>query len=91
MQHVLTRALRSNRSRSFRLIDAGQKRATTYKALSEANQEIKVGKVLLNNFHRRHPAKMKANTIDALAVVAKNGRPSAIYVDHDLQRQLIGR
>ena len=32
---------------------------------------------MLNNFHG-HPAKMEANTIDALAVVARKGRPSAM-------------
>lgn len=56
---------------------AGQKRATTYKVLTEANEESKVGKVLPKGFHG-HPAKLKANTVDALAVVARKGRPSVM-------------
>lgn len=56
---------------------AGQKRATTYKVFAEANIDSKVGKVLPKG-HHGHPAKLKANTIDALAVVARKGRPSAM-------------
>ena len=48
-----------------------------YKVLSEATEQSKVGKTLPKGFHG-HPAKMKANTVDALAVVPRKGRPTAM-------------
>lgn len=53
---------------------AGKKRVTTYRVLSESAQESQVGKMLPKSFHG-HPAKTKANTTDALAVVARKGKP----------------
>lgn len=50
---------------------------TTYDVLSESNEDTQIGKKLPKSFHG-HPAKMKASTIDALAVVARKGKPTAM-------------